>query len=81
MSVGSRIIIYTNNIHQRLNRKTPVTTACHFQKRHSGQGQSASSLEAAQGLARGKQHYLEFLVVQQNVNRIFQETIHFTVSC
>lgn len=49
--VGSHVIIYTNNIRQGLNRKTPVTTAYHFQKRHSKQGQS---LEAAQGLARGK---------------------------
>lgn len=28
--VGSHVTMYTNIIHHGLNRRTPVTTACHF---------------------------------------------------
>ena len=38
----------------------PITV----QKRHPGQGQSASSPKTVQGVAREKHHYPEFPVIQ-----------------
>lgn len=54
--VGSHVLMYTNIIHHGLNGRTPVTTACHFAR--GTLDKSASSPEAAQGLARGKDNRL-----------------------